>query len=211
MLTRDFNVTGAELKSLFLAQLPQRLARLSSRGDRLHREGWDINTLYLLADDAAALALACRDLDADELADALEALATTVQPLFDPPRVPDSAIGARIATLLDEIRDQRLPVAAEASATQAGVVVPGAAQDQGFPLLVTPPPGYWQRFAGLVARAPVAEPAPAPAPVPAIVAAPIAPSSVAPTPTPILEATPGAVPTRSSAPARKMAYHLSRG
>ena len=116
MLTRDFNITGAELKTLFLAQLPQRLARLSSRGDRLHREGWDINALYLLADDAAALALACRDLEADELADALDALATTVQPLFDPPRVPDSAVGARIATLLDEIRAQRLPVAAQATA-----------------------------------------------------------------------------------------------
>ena len=211
MLTRDFNITGAELKTLFLAQLPQRLARLSSRGDRLHREGWDINTLHLLADDAAALALACRDLDAEELAEALDALATTVQPLFDPPRVPDSAVGARIATLLDEIREKRLPVAAEASATQAGVVVPGAVQDQGFPLLVTPPPGYWLRFAGLVARALMAEPASAPEPVPAPAMAPVpAPVPLAAAPVPITDSTPGAVPTRSSAPARKMAYHLSR-
>ncbi|HET7923909.1 MAG TPA: response regulator, partial [Rhodanobacteraceae bacterium] len=208
MLTRDFHVTGAELKTLFLAQLPQRIARLSSRGDRLHREGWDINALYLLADDAAALALACRDLDAGELADALEALSATVQPLFDPPRVPDSAVGARIATLLDEIRAQRLPVAAQASATQAGVVVPGAVQDQGFPLLVTPPPNYWQRFAGLVTRAPMVEPEPAPPPV---APAPIAPAPVAEAPPPVLASAPTATPTRSTAPARKMAYHLSRG
>ena len=209
MLTRDFNITGAELKTLFLAQLPQRLARLSSRGDRLHREGWDINALYLLADDAAALALACRDLEADELADALDALATTVQPLFDPPRVPDSAVGARIATLLDEIRAQRLPVAAQATAAQAGVVVPGPVQDQGFPLLVTPPPNYWQRFAGLISRAPIEEPEAQPA-----IVAPVAPAPIAPTPivaaAPI-ETTPTAIPARSSAPARKMAYHLSRG
>jgi len=211
MLTRDFHVTGAELKTLFLAQLPQRLARLSSRGERLHREGWDINTLYLLADDAAALALACRDLDAEELADALEALATTVQPLFDPPRVPDSAVGARIATLLDEIREQPLPVAAQASATQAGVVVPGNVQDQGFPLLVTPPPNYWQRFAGLIARAPVVEAEPAPPIAPAMPPSPIAPAPIAVAPAPIVESTPTAVPARSNAPARKMAYHLSRG
>jgi len=209
MLTRDFNITGAELKTLFLAQLPQRLARLSSRGDRLHREGWDINTLYLLADDAAALGLACRGLDAEELADALEALAATVQPLFDPPRVPDSAVGARIATLLDEIREKRLPVAAQASATQAGVVVPGAVQEQGFPLLVTPPPNYWQRFAGLIARAPIVEPEPEP---PAVLPpSPVAPAPVAVAPPAAMESTPTAVPSRSSAPTRKMAYHLSRG
>lgn len=210
MLTRDFQVTGAELKTLFLAQLPQRLARLSSRGDRLHREGWDINTLFLLAGDASALALACRDLDAEDLADALDALATTVQPLFNPPRVPDSAVGARIATLLDEIREKRLPVAAQASATQAGVVVPGPVQDQGFPLLVTPPPNYWLRFAGLIARAPVAEPAPPP-PEPAMPPSPIASEPVAVAPAPVVESTPTAVPARSTAPARKMAYHLSRG
>jgi PleD family two-component response regulator/EAL domain-containing protein (putative c-di-GMP-specific phosphodiesterase class I) len=207
MLTRDFNITGAELKSLFLAQLPQRLARLSSRGERLHREGWDVNTLYLLADDAAALAAACRDLDAGELAEALEALSTTVQPLFDPPRVPDSAVGARIQTLLDAIRSQPLPVAAQASAAQAGVIVPGAVQDQGFPLLVAPPPNYWQRFAGLVTRAPIVEPEPLPPPT--IAPAPMAPAPVAAAP--MIESTPTAIPTRSSAPARKMAYHLSRG
>ncbi|HEX5122454.1 MAG TPA: response regulator, partial [Rhodanobacteraceae bacterium] len=211
MLTRDFQVTGAELRTLFLAQLPQRLARLSSRGDRLHREGWDINTLYLLAGDASALALACRDLEAAELADALDALATTVQPLFDPPRVPDSAVGARIATLLDEIREKRLPIAAEASATQAGVLVPGAVQDQGFPLLVTPPPHYWQRFAGLIARAPIVEPARAPPPAePAMPPSPIDAAPVAVEPI-VVESAPTAVPTRSTAPARKMAYHLTRG
>src|SRR5690348_10504253 len=209
MLTRDFNITVAELKSLFLAQLPQRLARLSSRGERLHREGWDVNTLYLLADDAAALAAACRALDAGELAEALEALSTTVQPLFDPPRVPDSAVGARIQTLLDAIRSQPLPVAAQASAAQAGVIVPGAVQDQGFPLLVAPPPNYWQRFAGLVTRAPIVEPEPLPPPTIAPAPAPMAPAPVAAAP--MIESTPTAIPTRSSAPARKMAYHLSRG
>ncbi len=210
MLTRDFHVPGAELTTLFLAQLPQRLARLSSRGERLQRQGWDINTLHLLADDAAALAIACRGLEAGALAGALDALATTIQPLFDPPHLPDNAAVARIATLLDEIREQGVPVDAQAMATQAGVVVPGAVHDHGFPLLVTPPPNYWQRFAGSIARAPVVERAPAPA-----VLAPVAPAPLAPAPEAAVstasESAPTVVPSRSTAPARKMAYHLSRG
>ncbi|HEY6986199.1 MAG TPA: EAL domain-containing protein [Rhodanobacteraceae bacterium] len=196
-----------ELKGLFLAELPQRLARLSSRGERLHREGWDINTLYLLADDAAALATACRDVDAGELADCLDALSTTVQPLFDPPRVPDSAVAARIASLLRDLREQRLPAAAQTTVSQAGVVVPGPMQDQGFPLLVIPPPEYWLRFAGTTARAPLPEPDATP--IHTELPKTTAPASAADT-----NALPGAdaapSPQRLSSPGHKTAYHLTR-
>jgi len=212
MLTRDFHIQGAELRGLFLAQLPQRLARLSSRGERLHREGWDINTLYLFADDAQVLSVACRDLAADELADCLEALSATVRPLFDPPRVPDGAISARITTLLGELADMQLPMAAQVTASHAEVVVPGPAQEQGFPLLVTPPAEYWLRFAGVtLLRTPAAEEslaadadagAIAATPAPAV-AEPIA---VSETPAPI-----EAVPARPRAISRKTAYHLGRG
>lgn len=212
MLTRDFHIQGAELRGLFLAQLPQRLARLSSRGERLHREGWDINTLYLFADDAQVLSVACRDLNADELADCLEALSATVRPLFDPPRVPDGAISARITTLLGELADMQLPMAAQVTASHADVVVPGPTQELGFPLLVTPPAEYWLRFAGVtLLRTPVAEESPAAdvdagataaTPAPAV-AEPIA---VSETPAPI-----EAAPARPRAIARKTAYHLGNG
>ena len=209
MLMRDLHVHGVELKGLFLAQLPQRLARLSSRGERLHREGWDINTLQLLADDAAALATACRDLEAGELADCLEALSTTVQPLFDPPRVPDSAVAARIAGLLRELREKRLPAAAQTTVSQAGVVVPGPVQDQGFPLLVMPPPEYWLRFAGTMARAPLPESDATPVVSEAPKAmAPAALGENAPA-APELAAS-VAAPARHTAPVHKTAYHLSR-
>ena len=205
MLTQDFHFQSVELRGLFLAQLPQRLARLSSRGERLHREGWDINTLHLLAGDAAALAVACRDLEADDLAECLEALSSTVQPLFDPPRVPDSAIGARIAALLGEIRDKRLPVAAQTTVSQAGVVVPGPTQDQGFPLLVIPPAEYWMRFAAMVARAPVA-------PQTAETQRQTAPVAQLPEPNvPETHAPQAPVPGRATAATHKTAYHLSRG
>ncbi|HEV7491892.1 MAG TPA: EAL domain-containing protein [Rhodanobacteraceae bacterium] len=217
MLMRDFHVHGVELTGLFLAQLPQRLARLHSRGDRLHREGWDINTLYLLADDAATLASACRGLDAGELADCLEALSATVEPLFDPPRVPDSAVGARIASLLRELKEKPLPVAVQATAAQAGVVVPGPIQDQGFPLLVTPPAEYWLRFAGTTARVPIPEDdlgpsvgdnAKASADTSTAQSAPAAAETAA-----IAEAEvalPLAAPVRHTVPTHKTAFHLGR-
>ena len=209
MLTQDFHIHGVELRSLFLAQLPQRLARLSSRGERLHREGWDINTLHLLAEDAAALAVACRDLDAADLADCLDALSSTVQPLFDPPRVPDGAIAARIGALLTEIRDKRVPVAAQPTVSETSVLVPGPTQDQGFPLLVTPPEDYWLRFAGVVARAPVA---PTPPQIQTLHDAPT-PSADAEAQTPEsaqAHAPPAAAPHVAGA-THKIAYHLSRG
>ncbi|MGH8174231.1 MAG: EAL domain-containing response regulator [Rhodanobacteraceae bacterium] len=224
MLTRDFHIHGTELKGLFLAQLSQRLARLSSRGARLHREGWDINTLYLLADDAGALASACRDLEAGELADSLEALSAAVQPLFDPPQTPDAAVAARIMTLIAALDDKQLPVAAQhATLSHADVVVQGPTQDHGFPLLVIPPAEYWLRFAGSVPHA--MEPAP---PVATIEESP-EPSAkstapIVPTPLPVFATTPVAesvteeivaeelqTSERSAAPTRKTAYHLGRG
>jgi PleD family two-component response regulator/EAL domain-containing protein (putative c-di-GMP-specific phosphodiesterase class I) len=215
MLTRDFHVHGAELRGLFLAQLSQRLARLSSRGARLHREGWDINTLYLLADDAGALAAACRDLEAVELADCLDALSAAVQPLFDPPQTPDAAVAARIMTLLAELDEKQLPVAAQqATFSHADVVVHGPAQDQGFPLLVTPPAEYWLRFTGAV-QARAVEPA-APVDVAVESAQPL-PRTTPVTPAPASEIVSDvppeevAAPERTSAPTRKTAYHLGRG
>jgi len=202
MLTRDYKVHGAELKGLFLAQLPQRLARLSSRGRRLHREGWDINTMHLLADDANALAGACRDLDAQDLAESLDALSALVRPLFDPPRAPEPETATRISTLLDTLDRRQLPAAAQLTVSHAEVVVPGAIQDQGFPLLVTPPSEYWLRFA-TTARA--TEPVqPTPTPIAETIAA------VAEAPPAIAEPEVHAQPTRTNI-ARRTAYHLGRG
>jgi len=216
MLTRDFHVHGGELRGLFLAQLSQRLARLSSRGARLHREGWDINTLYLLADDAGALAAACRDLEAGDLADCLDALSAAVQPLFDPPQTPDAATAARIMTLLGELDEKPLPIAAQqATFSHADVVVQGPSQDQGFPLLVTPPAEYWLRFAGAVpARA--AEPE---LPVDAIVEStpplvrttPIMPAPAQDFASEEIAAQEVAESERAPVPTRKTAYHLGRG
>ena len=216
MLTRDFHVHGGELRGLFLAQLSQRLARLSSRGARLHREGWDINTLYLLADDAGALAAACRDLEAGELADCLDALSATVQPLFDPPHAPDAAVAARIMTLLGELDEKQLPVAAQqATFSHADVVVHGPAQDQGFPLLVTPPAEYWLRFAGAVPSpavelgSPVEVAVESTQPLPRMT--PITPAPAAAIVSDGLPSEAFAAPERAPVLTRKTAYHLGRG
>lgn len=134
------------------AQLPQRLAQLCRRGARLRATGWDVNTLALLASDATALAAACRRLDADALADSLERLHGAVAPLLEPPVVPDEPAMARFAELVAAVATHSPPLAEHGH--------PGGAtptQENGFPLMVVPPPRYWTRFGDVPTAAPIAE------------------------------------------------------
>lgn len=98
MSTQDRHHTRQRL--LLRAQLPQRVARVCQRGERLQREGWDINTLQRLADDCALLAAACHDLGATGLSQDFEALHASSVALLQPPQRPDQATAAHIATLV---------------------------------------------------------------------------------------------------------------
>lgn len=90
-------------RSLLQSQLPRRLARLRRRGERL-REGWDVNHLVLLREDAGFLASALRRDGSDEaVADALAALEAAIAPLLDPPHPPDQASMDRIAARVDAL------------------------------------------------------------------------------------------------------------
>lgn len=152
MLARDFDAQGPEQLRLFEAQLSQRLARLRQRGERLRTQSWDINTLALLAADAALLGAVCRKLDAPELADALAALHATVEPLLASPRLPDPATATRVAELIEALAQKRLPRATDSAAmAKAAVAVVGPSHENGFPLLVVPPPEYWTRFGDAIA------------------------------------------------------------
>lgn len=135
-------------RSLLQSQLPQRLTRLRRRGERL-REGWDVNTLALLGDDAGFLAAALSQSGSGDIADALGELAAAVAPLLDPPRTPDQASMDRLAARL----------AALARFEPVAIAEPSIEDE--FPLLAAAPPVEWHSFAS-------AEPAPAvPAPPPA--------------------------------------------
>ena len=103
------SLDAAVQQRLLRLQLPQRLARVCQRGENLHRAGWDINTLYRLADDSAWLAEACRALDAPELAGTLSDLHASTAALLDPPHLPDQARAAQVAALIARLARLPLP------------------------------------------------------------------------------------------------------
>lgn len=142
--------------SLLQDQLPRRLARLRRRGQRL-RQGWDVNTLSLLGEDARFLAETLRPGGPDALVAALVALNDTVAPLLDPPHLPDQAGMDELAAHLDALAglDARDDEIADAP---AGIATSGPTHEDGFPLLVEPPEQYWQRFADTPPPAPAASP-----------------------------------------------------
>ncbi|TCO36106.1 EAL domain-containing protein [Dokdonella fugitiva] len=144
-------------RRLWAQQLSPRIERLRRRGEQL-RTTWDLNVLRLLADDAARVGAACRELGFAPQADLLEELRATCVGLLEPPRAPDRASRHRLDGLVG-----RLDAPSPAGATRDSPVVAGATRENGFPLLVVPPPEYWTRLASMAAAAPA--PAPAAAPV----------------------------------------------
>ncbi len=155
-----------------LQQLPQRLARLCQRGERLTRGNWDINALRLLVDEARLIADACRRVDADALTGILDELGALATPLLDPPRLPDRAAAMHLAGIVERLSHASLPMVSLALNAIANVVVTGPTHDNGYPLLVVAPAGWWTRFGNLPAQP--AEPALATAVSAAAIAIPVA-------------------------------------
>jgi len=203
MLVRDFDLHRPERRRLFETQLPQRIARLCRRGERLQADRWDINTLALLAADASFLGASCRALEASALADDLDALHAVAAELLAPPQLPSPEQIARIAESIAALARRPAPKTIVDAVPAAGFVVGGATHEDGFPLLVVPPADYWTRFGVPVARAP------APVEDTIVQSAPAtAPREGPATPTP--PAAPVA-PAADAAPAAQRVYFLSRG
>ncbi|MBO9664374.1 EAL domain-containing protein [Dokdonella sp.] len=151
--------------ALLQSQLPCRLARLRRRAQRL-QDGWDVNTLSLLGEDAGFLAAALRECGPDDLVDALAELDAAIAPLLDPPRPPDQAGMARIAARIEALPQLDARARTDVDTASDNDLL---TDENGFLPLVTPPPDYWQRFAK-APEAPV-EPVAAPVQAPSIVVA----------------------------------------
>ncbi len=149
MLARDTDKPGPLRQQPLLLQLPQRLARLRRRGERLCDVGWDINQLRLLGEDAHVIARACLDAGAAELAADLEGLRMAARALLDGPRVPNHATAEHLAGLIRGLSSKRLADSVGTLDRMTSVLVAGPTREAGYPLLVIPPAQYWQRFADL--------------------------------------------------------------
>jgi EAL domain-containing protein (putative c-di-GMP-specific phosphodiesterase class I) len=96
------------LHQLWVLQMPQRIERLRRRSRSL-TQAWDVNVLRLVADDARHLSHACRLLGASAVSAQLEALQSACAAMLDPPRAPDRASLARLATLIGALDATQLP------------------------------------------------------------------------------------------------------
>ncbi|HUD41460.1 MAG TPA: EAL domain-containing protein [Dokdonella sp.] len=199
MHAEDIDVEDAEDRRRAQAALTGRVDRLKARGRRLLDEGWDVNTLILLADDATRLAEVGRHVGADELVEPLTAVSNLLRPFARPPRLPDAAtrdeLADRIAALAGACAGFR-PDDPVTLASQA-LVERTRSEENGFPLLVTPPAEHAQSHAHVIVPAPAAEPA---LPAAAIATPPPAVEPVfLPDPEPPHEAAPQAAAARFDA------------
>ena len=207
-------------RGAMLAQVPQRVSDLRRRGERMQLGGWDINAMLLLAGDAESLADASTRLGDPGTSERLVAFAESLWTFLDQPSIPSADDVAPITAALLALvaAPQPTPSALDEVGEEATLFGYAANEDNGFPLLVRPPPRYWRRFTEDAAAAP--PPIPAAAPSAAVVAAPLAagtpqappvPAAIAPAAAPSFEAdTPTPVIDIDNGNAR-LAYHLGDG
>jgi len=213
MQKQDDTQQAAELRLAFLRHLPKRLDTLRKRGQRLSRQGWDINALTNLFRELQTLAGTCGRYGLLDIGERLFALERFLAPFAEGVALPDAAQSETFAALLSEldplIASHEVQYSGEpavVAAAQAAVLTVAPAQITNYPLQVTPPPEYWKRFG----PAPATEPRPAaakPAGVPAT--APSAAAAVAAKP-PAVSAPIASVPPPTRIEQRKV-FHLSDG
>ncbi|HRQ63867.1 MAG TPA: EAL domain-containing protein [Xanthomonadaceae bacterium] len=134
---------SAELRQAFLRHLPKRIEVLQRRGRRLCSEGWDINALSMLYQDAQALAGASGKYGVLDVSEQLYALELLLEPFVQGERLPDAEATARARELFD-----RFELAASGASTQAQDASPTVDPVSGVATQRVAPPHYWRRFVG---------------------------------------------------------------
>lgn len=180
----------AEHRPAFLRHLPRQVEKIGRRLHRFLQDGWDINGLALLHEDALHLGGACRRHGLDDAAGHFERLHALLDETLQQQTLPEPETGQRLWHLLEDI-GQAVPQLAEPTPDLAPV---RAVRQSGR--VETPPANYWRRWgqdAPTATATAVAEPPP-----PAPAAEPAKPKPAPPAPKP---ATPAPVPApAASAP-----------
>lgn len=219
----------AEHRHAFLRLLPRRVETIGRRLHRFLQDGWDINGLALMHDDARFLGDACQRHGLDAASDHFGTMRNLLGETLRQQALPDPALGERLWHLVENI-GEAVPMTNEPlgdSGAARRVDHAGRAE--------TPPANYWRRWgddapaaiAIAVAPEPAAEaakPAPptaAPASAPAA-AAPLAtasrpePAPAAPPPKPAPTPPPAPAPRKvpamtepSPVAAGTRVYHLT--
>ncbi|TNJ32891.1 EAL domain-containing response regulator [Arenimonas terrae] len=174
----------AEHRHAFLRLLPRRVETIGRRLHRFLQEGWDINGLALMHDDARFLGEACGRHGLDGASGHFRQMQELLGETLQQQALPDPALGERLWHLVEDI-GEAVPVSSEpAIESTAARRIEHAGRAE------TPPPNYWRRWGDDAPTALAPPAAPEPVAMPATAAPPPAAAPVA-----------AETPARSAAPA----------
>ncbi len=156
----------AEHRHAFLRLLPRRVETIGRRLHRFLQDGWDINGLALVHDDAAWLGGGCDRHGLDAAGGHFREMHGLLAQTLQQQELPDAELGERLWRLIEEI-GAAVPMSTEPAPAAAGAV----RADHGG-RGETPPSNYWRRWgddapaARLtdLSQGPVAAPEPEPEP-----------------------------------------------
>ncbi|MEO6172260.1 MAG: EAL domain-containing protein, partial [Arenimonas sp.] len=103
-MTQQETAALAEPDSALLRIIPKRVEVMGKRLQRFMQDGWDINGLAILQEDAHALARACAEQDLPEPAESLQTLAGLLDITIEQQELPDPTLGERLKNLMDALR-----------------------------------------------------------------------------------------------------------
>src|SRR5688572_1940935 len=142
----------AEHRHAFLRHLPRRVETIGRRLLRFLQNGWDINGLALIHDDAAWLGPACERHGLESAAGHFRQLQQLLGQTLAQQELPDPALGERLWHLIEDI-GETVPMAAEPSPASPAGRAAHAGRGE------TPPANYWRRWGDDAPPATYGEPA----------------------------------------------------
>lgn len=125
----------------FLRHLPRRVEKIGRRLHRFLQDGWDINGLALLHEDALRLGEGCRRHGLDEAGAHFLRLHELLDETLQAQALPDPETGERLWHLVEDI-GATVPMGAEV-ATEVAAPRTAARQSGRYE---TPPANYWRRW-----------------------------------------------------------------
>ena len=131
----------ADHRHAFLRHLPRRVELIGRRLHRFLQDGWDINGLALVHDDARWLGAACERHGLDDAGKHFGHLHVLLADALQNQELPDPELGERLWHLIEDI-GEAVPMMAEVTAEP----VAQTGQAQSLHRAETPPPHYWRRW-----------------------------------------------------------------
>lgn len=134
----------AEPTTALLRIIPERVELMARRLQRFLQEGWDINGLALLQDDAHVLAAACAQQNMIEPAQLLQAMAGLLDTTIEHQELPDPTVGERLRNVMDSLQASLPAIPDDVHDMFVGKERTGNATLRAE----VPPMAYWRRWGG---------------------------------------------------------------